>query len=76
MVTSRALPSLVTITRLPVSATAMLAPVMPMSASRNLERSLPRANFTSLRDVRDLARLHLVVEDLGHLLLGHVDGRA
>ncbi len=48
VVTRRALPSLVTITRLPVSATAMLAPEMPMSASRNLGRSLARANFTSL----------------------------
>ena len=35
-------------TRLPVSATAMFAPVMPISALRNLVRSLPRANFTSL----------------------------
>ena len=35
-------------TMLPVSATAMLAPEMPISAFRNLVRSLPRANLTSL----------------------------
>ena len=38
-VTMRPLPSLVTSTTVPVSATAKLAPVIPMSASRNFSRS-------------------------------------
>ena len=46
VVTRRALPSLVTVRMDPVSATAMLAPEMPMSASRNLERSSSRATLT------------------------------
>ena len=46
-VTRRPLPSLVTSTIEPVSATAMLAPVMPTSAARNTSRSRPRAKPTS-----------------------------
>ena len=47
-VTSRAFPSLVISAMLPVSATAMLAPEIPMSAARNVGRSCSRATFTSL----------------------------
>ncbi len=43
----RPLPSLVTSTRVPVSATAKLAPVMPMSAWRNFCRSSFRATAVS-----------------------------
>ena len=43
----RPLPSLVTSTTVPVSATAKLAPVMPMSASRNFCRSSVLATFVS-----------------------------
>ncbi len=39
----RPLPSLVTSTIVPVSATAKLAPLIPMSAARNFSRSCPRA---------------------------------
>ena len=46
-VTSRPLPSLVTSTIDPVSATARLAPVMPTSAWRNAVRSFSRAKPTS-----------------------------
>ena len=74
VVTSRALPSLVTITMLPVSATAMLAPLMPMSALRNFGRSLPRANFTSFGISAAGPSSTLLAENLGNLLLGHVDG--
>jgi len=42
-VTIRPLPSLVTRTTVPVSATAKLAPVIPRSAWRNFSRSSPRA---------------------------------
>jgi hypothetical protein len=42
-VTMRPLPSLVTSTTVPVSATAKLAPVIPMSAWRNFSRSALRA---------------------------------
>ena len=41
------LPSLVTSTSVPVSATRKLAPVIPMSASMNLPRSSPRAAAVS-----------------------------
>jgi hypothetical protein len=44
----RPLPSLVTSTMLPVSATAMLAPLMPMPAVRNFSRSIRRAAAVSL----------------------------
>ena len=47
MVTRRALPSLVMMTMLPVSATAIFAPEMPIPAVRNLPRSSLRASFTS-----------------------------
>ena len=46
VVTRRAFPSFVTRTSVPVSATAMLAPEIPMSASRNVGRSSLRATFT------------------------------
>ena len=42
-VQSRPLPSLVMITRVPVSAMTKLAPLMPRSASMNLSRSTSRA---------------------------------
>ena len=42
-VQSRPLPSLVTITRVPVSATTKLAPLIPRSASMNLSRRATRA---------------------------------
>ena len=41
------LPSLVTMTAEPVSATRKFAPVMPTSADRNFSRSTPRASATS-----------------------------
>ena len=47
VVTMRPLPSLVTRTTVPVSATAKLAPVMPMSAWRNFSRSSARAAAVS-----------------------------
>ena len=75
VVTSRALPSLVMMTRLPVSATAMFAPVMPMSALRNFVRSFAAGELHQLRDVGRLARFDLFAEDVGDLFLGHVDGR-
>ena len=43
------LPSLVTMTDVPVSAMRKFAPVIPTSAARNLERRIPRASFTSSR---------------------------
>ncbi len=47
VVTMRPLPSFVTRTTVPVSATAKLAPVMPMSAWRNFSRSRTRAAAVS-----------------------------
>ncbi len=47
VVTMRPLPSLVTSTTLPVSATPRFTPVMPRSASRNRRRSSPRAKAVS-----------------------------
>ena len=43
VVTMRPLPSLVTSTTEPVAATPKLAPEMPMSAAKNLSRSVSRA---------------------------------
>ena len=48
LVTSRALPSLVTVQIVPVSATPKLAPVMPMSAFKNF--SLRRFRAKAARD--------------------------
>src|SRR5918995_382406 len=65
LVTSLALPSLVTVATVPVSATPKLAPVMPMSAVRNFSRrrlrakeprasTSGRASRTALRPTADL----------------------
>ena len=72
--TRRALPSLVTTTSVPVSATATLAPVMPMSAARNFCRSSRRATATSAGMSAASSSLTSLREDPGHLLLRHVDG--
>ena len=62
-------------TRVPVSATAMFAPVMPISALRNFVRSLPRANFTSLGISGGWPCFNLFAENVGDLFFGHVNRR-
>ena len=76
VVTRRAFPSLVTMTSVPVSATAMLAPLMPMPAFRNRSiRKLPPGDLHQARDVGAEPLVDFLAEDLGHLFLGQVDGR-
>jgi hypothetical protein len=73
------LPSLVTITEVPVSAMRKLAPVMPTSAARKRSRSMVRASASS-----EVGSLRVAVgrkvgvdlpEGLLDLRLGEVDGR-
>src|SRR4030095_7962252 len=73
-VAMRPLPSLVTRTTVPVSATAKFAPVMPRSAFRNFSRSSSREPREHLGIGAGLA-LELPGEQLGHLPLRLVDGR-
>ena len=70
----RPLPSLVTSTTVPVSATAKLAPVIPMSAWRNFSRSAS-ARATAVRTSGSASKrpLELAREELGHLPLRLVD---
>ena len=73
------LPSLVTMTEVPVSATRKLAPVMPTSAARKRWRSTARASPSSADRLGEVAVGREVGVDAAEigldLLLGEVHGR-
>ena len=71
----RPLPSLLTITSVPVSATMKLAPDMPMSAARNASRSRARAMAASWTGSAGASTPSFSSEEIGDALLGQVDGR-
>ncbi len=75
VVTSRAFPSLVTSTRLPVSATRDVGAGDAHVGAEKLGAQLIAGHLHQARDVGREPLAHLLAEDLGHLLLGHVDGR-
>ena len=71
----RPLPSLVTVTMVPVSATRKLPPEMPISAARNSSRSFMRAIWVSCLRLGGRVHAQLLPEQGGDVFLGQVERR-
>ena len=74
-VVSRALPSFSTITTAPESATRKFAPLMPMSAARNFSRKHGARHHGLLLDHGLARHVQSALEQVGHLVAGHVQRR-